>query len=674
MHKLNFRQIHLDFHTSEHIPDIGVAFEKASYQDTLLSAGVDSVTTFATCHHGWSYYDTAVGKRHPGLKFDLLRAQYDACKEVGIRVPIYLTAGVNNLCATEHPEWRPIGPDGRLAGWTRSNLDAGFFMMCFQTDYLDFLCEQIREVTRLFPENDGIFLDIIDQRECVCPRCLASMQAKNLDPLLPADRQRHVRLVLERYYRASTAAARELNPDTPVFHNSGHITQGNTDILKYFSHLELESLPTGGWGYDHFPISAKYCANLPYDMLGMTGKFHTTWGEFGGLKHPNALRYECAQMLAVGAKCSIGDQLHPNGTLDPSTYAVIGEAYREVAAKEAWCADALPVADIGILASAAVNHSHGRESPADVGAGRILLEGQFLFDLLDAEMDFSGRKALLLPDDVPVDAALKAKIDAFLLEGGKLILSGSSGLNPEDTDFLWDLGATYEGVSPFQPDYILPEGAARPGFLQSPLVMYLNSQRIRATTGRSLGAVHDPYFNRSYKHFCSHQHAPNRTEPSGYDCGVVHGNILYFAHPVFSIYRSYGAVAYRHYITGALHEFLNQDLTLTSNLPSTARLHLNHQPAENRYVLHLLYAQTLLRGGAMEMHGGTVRSTQPIEVVEELTPLRDIEIRLRLPQAITHVTREPEGVPIPVTQEGEETFVRLDCFVCHQMLVFHCDT
>ena len=106
----------------------------------------------------------------------------------------------------------------------------------------------------------------------------------------------------------------------PVFHNSGHVTVGDTEILKHFSHLELESLPTGGWGYDHYPMSAAYCRNLGLDFLGMTGKFHTTWGEFGGIKHPNALRYECAAMLANGSKCSVGDQLHPDGALDESTY------------------------------------------------------------------------------------------------------------------------------------------------------------------------------------------------------------------------------------------------------------------------------------------------------------------------------------------------------------------
>ncbi len=62
------------------------------------------------------------------------------------------------------------------------------------------------------------------------------------------------------------------------------------------------------------------------EFLGMTGKFHTTWGEFGGYKHPNALRYEAGLSIANGAKCSIGDQLHPEGLMDKATYELIGAA------------------------------------------------------------------------------------------------------------------------------------------------------------------------------------------------------------------------------------------------------------------------------------------------------------------------------------------------------------
>ena len=105
---LRFRQIHLDFHTSPHIPGIGAKFDKARWQDALREARVNSVTLFSKCHHGWSYHPTRVGRMHPHLNFDLLRAQYDACKEIGIAAPIYLSAGVDNLVAVEHPEWREI--------------------------------------------------------------------------------------------------------------------------------------------------------------------------------------------------------------------------------------------------------------------------------------------------------------------------------------------------------------------------------------------------------------------------------------------------------------------------------------------------------------------------------------------------------------------------------------
>ncbi len=674
MDKLRFRQIHLDFHTSPHIPGIGEKFDKKHWQETLKKAHVDSITCFSSCHHGWSYHPTKVGKMHPGLKINLLREQMDACKEIDVNVPVYLTAGVNNLASEMHPEWREMTSQGQYAGWSPGPLIPGFHKMCFNTPYLDYLCDMIRESAKLFPEADGIFLDIISQGPCCCPACMKTMLAQGFDPENEDDRIAHGQKVLMNYYRRTTEAAKENDSSMRIFHNSGHIQCGHTEILKYFSHLELESLPTGGWGYDHYPMSAAYCRKLEHDFLGMTGKFHTTWGEFGGFKHPNALRYECAAMIAQGSKCSVGDQLHPCGKLDDSTYGIIGQAYSEVEAKEPWCDDVVSAADVAILSNTAANKLDGRgkgESAGEIGVCRMLLESHIPFDLLDMEMSFDGYKVLILADDIRVDSTLRDRIAGFMKNGGKVIMSGESGLDPEGTKFVFDIGAEYDGKSEYNPDYIIPEADFQPDFVTTPFVMYLKSQRIKVKDGLSLGKVFDPYFNRSYKHFCSHQHTPYQIEPSGYDCGVINGSILYLAHPVFSIYRGYGIVALKEYVMKAIKAFIGEDLQVITSMPSQGRVSLMEQPDQSRYVLHLLYANTISRGGNLDLVGGTVSNSYTLEVVEEITPYYNAAVSVKIPEKIKKVTLEPQGVEIPFEIENGRVKLVVEKFECHQMVVLH---
>ena len=630
MHTLRFRQVHLDFHTSPDIEGIGAAFDKKQFQDALRLGHVDSITLFSKCHHGWSYHPTKVGKMHPHLAFDLLRAQIDAAKEIGVATPVYLSAGIDNVASHEHPEWRAMSDKGQYLGWVAEPTQPGFHLMCFRTGYLDYLCEQIREACRLFPEANGIFLDIVGTKRCYCEACQRHMRDAGLSLDRPEDVDRAALDTLRLYYERTTAAARELRPDMPVFHNGGHVgPQFRAEgFLPFFSHLELESLPTGGWGYDHFPLSVRYVEKLGLDVLGMTGKFHESWGEFGGFKHPNALRYECAAMLASGAKCSVGDQLHPSGAMDESTYRLIGEAYAEVETKEPWCRGTRGLAEIGVLQECAFpERKQYRPSPADVGAGRMLLESHLLFDMLDRESDFSRYRLLVLPDAVPVDDALKAKLDAYLAGGGRLFLTGASGLDPERKRFLFDVGAETDGVSPYAPDYALPREGLRAPFLSTPCVMYPpwpegdwmpgggRSQRVRVTDGASLGDVYDPYFNRDWRHFCSHKHTPNRPEKSGYACGVRKGAIAYLAHPVFTLYAQRGAVVHREYAMRALLDLLGAPIVRAEGLPS------------------------------------------------------DLRVAVRPPRAVSRVRLVPEGAALPFERDGDGTVrFTLPRLLCHAMV------
>ena len=165
---MRFRQVHLDFHTSPDIDGIGAKFDKRRFQDALRLGHVDSITLFSKCHHGWSYHPTKVGRMHPHLAFDLLRAQIDAAKEIGVATPVYLSAGIDNVASHEHPEWRAMNDKGQYLGWVAEPAKPGFHAMCFRSPYLDYLCDQIREACRLFPDADGIFLDIVGKKPCCC--------------------------------------------------------------------------------------------------------------------------------------------------------------------------------------------------------------------------------------------------------------------------------------------------------------------------------------------------------------------------------------------------------------------------------------------------------------------------------------------------------------------------
>src|SRR5437763_16303181 len=103
MHTLATRQVHLDFHTSPHIREVGIDFDPEEFVRTLQAAHVNSITVFAKCHHGYSYYPTKVGTPHPYLKRDLLGEMLAACHQAGIRAPVYTTAVWGELAWATHP-------------------------------------------------------------------------------------------------------------------------------------------------------------------------------------------------------------------------------------------------------------------------------------------------------------------------------------------------------------------------------------------------------------------------------------------------------------------------------------------------------------------------------------------------------------------------------------------
>ncbi|MGN1096209.1 MAG: hypothetical protein ACI4QR_07445 [Eubacteriales bacterium] len=656
---MKFRQVHLDFHTSEDVENVGSEFSREQFQNCLKLGHVDSVTLFSKCHHGWSYHPTNANEMHPHLDFDLLGAQIEAAHEIGVKTPVYISAGFDEKEAHKHPEWLIRNADETIA-WTSDFTTPGYHRFCYNTPYLDELLAEVAEVCENY-DADGIFLDMVHVIPCYCQYCVRTMRERGLDPYDP---ENAYKLAYETYINYTKKVRQTIDryrPGLPVFHNAGHLPVGDRDFAYATTHLELESLPTGGWGYDHFPLSAAYARTLGKDFLGMTGKFHGSWGEFGGFKHPNALRYETALSVANGAKCSIGDQLHPLGKMDTATYKLIGAAYSEIEKKEPWLDGVESVADIALLSQEALfRHMNPGVCPpgkkswlGSIGASRILLEGKYLFDVVDCDGDFDKYKLIIMTDDEKVDDIMAEKLRNFVAGGGNILATGDSALYSDGRGFAFDLGAEYNGPCKYVPAYIHPKFEME-GLWESSYVIYEPSNDITAT-GEVLAYREDPYFNRTALHFCSHAQAPNDPEKL-YPAMTIGKDGAYISFKLFREYATCGALIARETVKHAIDILLGEEKTLTTNLPAQGVVTLMDQPEESRYVNHLLYASSVKRG-------------KNTEIIEDLIPIYDTEVSLKIYSRPKRVYLAPQMRDIPFDYTDGILTYTVDKFTCHQLVV-----
>jgi len=638
MKELPYRQIHLDFHTSPYIPDAGRDFDPEAFVDTLKMAYVESVNVFAKCHHGLSYYPTKVGRMHPALKIDLLGEMLRVLHRDGIKAPIYFPVGWEEVSA-DNANWLEVGMDGVLG--TISPFEANNYKwrkLCLNKDgYLDFVLRQTQEIIDLY-EVDGFWYDIIFQKKCVCSDCITEMKSMGLNPQLEADVLKHDFHVLKKFNERVSRYVRERLPETLIFFNGSWGPDGGYDQeytlserSRHMTHVEIESLPSELWGYNHFPLFVNYHNRHNAEVVGMNGKFHTAWGDFGSLRNLEALEYECFRMIMNGSKCCIGDQLHPRGKLDGAVYARVGQVFEQIEAREPWCKGSAKQRDIGVLLA---NRPLETDYAADEGVMRMLLELHLTFDFIDCMDDFSGYRLLILPDRVLCDRALAAKLDRYVQEGGKVLATCHSGLDEAKQEFLFtQAGVTYEGENPYCPAYLLRSEALGGGPDDLEYVMYEQGAIVSAREGtQTLAELGKPYFNRTWDRFCSHRHFPY-DGPTGAPAITDTGSVIYIANPLFTDYINMGVRIYRDVVAACIERLLPDPLVRTDLLAS-AELSLRSQ--ENRQIVHLL-------------HYIAERKSRKLDIVDTRLPLHDFHVEVKTDRMPGTITLEPEGLIL----EGE---------------------
>mgnify|MGYP001242273301 CR=1 FL=1 len=395
------RQVHLDFHTSEHIPEVGNNFSKEQFKKALKLGNINQINIFGKCHHGWCYYPTKIkhAKMHPNLKIDLLGQQIEACHEINVKSPIYLTVGWSAYDVDTHPEWCSRDIDGNIIEWNKKKLNeveeistrtgqaekelilrnenfrpfTNWKFLCPSGDYKELISNMVTELIKNY-EVDGFFFDIhFTQLKCYCDNCKKSIKINGYDINNAQEVNNHWNdIVLRNFTKDITNQIQSLKPKASIFYNCLTVLERKENITfrlyENATKFDLEDLPTTWGGYDKLATQSRYFHNYSSKaIVAMSGKFHTMWGEFGGFKYPEALKYEAAAMISHGARCNFGDHLHPSGEMDLSTYKNVGIAYEYVKSIEEYGIGGKPYSNIALYLTGSFY--------ADDGAARMGWDG-----------------------------------------------------------------------------------------------------------------------------------------------------------------------------------------------------------------------------------------------------------------------------------------------------------
>lgn len=652
MRKLPSRQVHLDFHTSPHIPGVGAQVDKAQFQAALKEGNLNSITVFAKCHHGYCYYPTKVGAVHPTLDpdFDLTGAMIDAAHEIGVAAPIYITGGWSVHDSEAHPEWCMRKADGTMHA-RNYNFDAQpddprppccWLDLCLSGEYAEHIYALTQEIVDRYPVIDGLFFDIVYLHDaCYCPNCLKGMKEEGLDPDNEADAKEYYRRSHLRFMAECDRILHEKHPEATIFFNSGGAEIYRPEYHPGQTHYEMEDLPTAWGGYDKFPPRASFMSRYAdKEYLGMTGKFHTEWGEFGGYKNPDALKYEVLLMAMYNAKCSIGDQMPPSGWMDMETYRIIGHAYRALEEIEPWCYPAKSTAALGVYLSG--------NAASDEGLHQMLLEGHIDFEIVHPGDSLAPFRALVLPDCVNLSCEEAARINAFASNGGAVLFGGTSAI--ADDKFLLDAGVKYAGPANYRQDYLCVGDTLKLPYGNAPFLCYESSVRTEITDGEALAQVYEPWFDRTYARFCSHRNTPYRPEPAAHPAIVRKGSVVYIAHPLCRLYKEYGAQLFREVFLKALSLIYTPAYSVS--LPSGGRTRLTFQPEHSRYVFHAAYATPVQRGRT--------------SILEDMPAIANVHVGISMTEAVKKVALVPSGDELSFAQENGILHFTIPEVQCHQ--------
>lgn len=449
LYKKTYRGYLVDHHTPDHP---GVGFERldaAEWERFIEEARLDHLMVYCKDHWGYSYYDTAIGKKHPALgERDWVGELEPVLRRHGIEFTAYYCFEYDSYAPKAHPEWSTINRDDvpLVCGMPTNSSNARWGMPCYETDYRAYILGQLKEIVERF-RPDSLFIDIFGKSMCYCDTCRRRFRerfgydAPRTDAELMARNEDLVEFLDEsaaRMLEDVKKVVKAIDPELALTVNfAAHYPKRIRDGLDY-----MYTEPwAGNW------LSGAYARDISGGKPVQLGPGNVS--RVYNYENVNLYRLATAEIAAQGCHVFLySEALRTDGSLEMEEARRIGVAYREVEKFQPYLQNRRVYAEIGVVQSDLADAlrvdqpmpmrsisralTSGLQRQAILGAmqmcDHVKLPWKIIPDTELCDEALRGLKMLILPNVFHIGAAAATLLRGFVERGGVLLLSGENGV------------------------------------------------------------------------------------------------------------------------------------------------------------------------------------------------------------------------------------------------------
>jgi len=461
---------HHDLHAADNDTVIGTRCEVSDLVAMLKLAGAEFAQTDSKGHPGYTTWrsKTPGASVAVGMKGDPLAQWRAATRKLGIPLHAHYSGIWDAAAGAKHSDWRllmadgqPPGPPYTIAGWS----PAPGALMCPRSPYLEeLMIPQLIELMDRY-EVDGFWFDgdIWAMQPCYCPRCRQAYTEATgeAEPPTAVSDPRWNKWWLFNLRAFEAFVTRYC--DAIHQHKPGVLVCSNW--LQTFRNPGAPTVPVDWISSDNVPVygvdgsrcQARFNSTRgkPWDIMlwdfyashGMT-EAHSPWVT----KPVQMMQQEAAVVVALGGQVQACDAPWApcglrTGQHVPWRMRRVREMGRFVKARRALCHGTETIPQIAVLHSE--HHAHATvtghnlfwniDAAAVEGAVFGLLENHYGVDVMD-EWALLPRLAefpvIVAPEQHAMSDEMVKALKAYVMKGGKLMLTGAAVLNRFGADFL----------------------------------------------------------------------------------------------------------------------------------------------------------------------------------------------------------------------------------------------